>query len=447
MKILFVVTAFYPEQAIGSIRVTKTAKYLQRQGASVTVISLSPPPWAKQDESLYFSGLENMRWDVVDQSGIFKRIFHRARVATVGKTSAVSGGQVDSRVKSWKRSVKLGAQLVYTLLKAVDWMICVRHHVRTKMATENFDVIYTSYPSFASPFSGIMLRRMEIGKQLVLDFRDPVVASSQQGCRFYFRRLLQSRMVQAADLRVFVSEGVRQSVIGSEPTRYDKIMNNGFDEEDLPSPNSETQIVHEATSLRLVYTGALYGGQRDLRPFFAALSQVLAVRGQSSDTIILDYAGNEGDLFKAYAEEFALSSCVIDHGRISRAQSLALQASSDVCLLATWNTEKEQGVLTGKVFEYFMLRKPVIAIVSGDRASSEIGRVIDKVGAGYCYESVAQDDMPDLVDWIGNALDAKTSDGQLPNTYNQFVCDFEFGGIVSKFHDELDTLLNVKALS
>ena len=84
MKVLFVVTAFYPEQAIGSIRITKFVKYLQKNKVDVSVVSLSPPPWSTRDESLYFKGLKNIDWKVIDQSPVFKKVFQKMRIITVG---------------------------------------------------------------------------------------------------------------------------------------------------------------------------------------------------------------------------------------------------------------------------------------------------------------------------------------------------------------------------
>ena len=75
-----------------------------------------------------------------------------------------------------------------------------------------------------------------------------------------------------------------------------------------------------------------------------------------------EYAGKEGDLFLSQAAEYNLHSYVVDHGQLSRLDALRLQQESDICLLATWNTSFEQGALTGKIFEYFMFKKPILAM-------------------------------------------------------------------------------------
>ena len=183
MKVLFVVTAFYPEQAIGSIRVTKLAKYLQEQGVSIRVISLAPPPWAATDKTLHFEGLDKMRWDVIDQSQIFKKVFQKARVAAIGTGSAHAGVSPRTPRVSLKKWLRSTAQLTYTLLKAVDWSLLVLKHAKKNLLGEDFDFIFCSYPSFASPLTGMQLKKLGIGKYLIIDFRDPVAASETGGIR------------------------------------------------------------------------------------------------------------------------------------------------------------------------------------------------------------------------------------------------------------------------
>lgn len=89
MKGLFVVTAFYLEQAIGSVWTTKFTKYLARSEAEVSMISLAPAPWALRDEEPHCPELDMMQWKQIDQSSRIKHLFQKDRNAAVGNTSAV----------------------------------------------------------------------------------------------------------------------------------------------------------------------------------------------------------------------------------------------------------------------------------------------------------------------------------------------------------------------
>lgn len=435
MKVLFVVTAFFPQQAIGSIRVTKFVKYLQEQGVSVSVISLTPPPWAVRDETLWFDGLDKIEWHSIDQSPLFNRVFQRARVATVGTGAANAGTSAWSAGPTVKSRLRAAAQLGYTLLKAVDWSFRVRKHAREHFSGKTFDFIFCSYPSFASPLSGMKLKKMRIGKNLAVDFRDPIVTTKPG--RFSLRLWLQRRILHAADLKFFVSQGVRQKIAGDAPTMQDHIASNGFDLEDTPLLVQFDQNILSGEILRFVYTGAMYGGKRNLRPFFEATATVLSRSSHAPEQIRIEYAGAEGDIFLSQATEFGLGDRVVNHGSLSRSDALNLQQQADVCLLATWNSLTEQGVLTGKVFEYFLVKKPIIAIVGGNLAGSEISKVITKIGAGHSYESAVPESIIELEDWIESALDEKQISGNLSSRYNENVNDFDIKNVAECIHEKM----------
>lgn len=442
MKVLFVVTAFYPEQAIGSIRVTKLAKYLQEQGVSITVVSLAPPPWATTDETLHFEGLERLRWDVIDQSQMFKKVFHRARLATIGAGSANAGISSRTALANFKKSLRSTAQLTYTLMKAFDWSLLVCKHAKENLTDENFDFIFCSYPSFASPLTGMQLKRLGIGKNLILDFRDPVVVSETGGLRL--KRWLQQRLLRAADLRLYVSEGVKRQIVGNAGTRFDLVASNGFDPTDMVNLKFTTKAELSTKVLRVVYTGAMYGGKRDVRPLFKALTNIFAISNYKPEQIIFEYAGSEGEIFRSQAKEFGLQDRVLDHGRLTRSGALELQQRADICLLATWNSVSEQGVLTGKVFEYFMLRKPIVAIVGGDLGGSEISQVIREIGAGHSFEQAVPASITQLEDWLSKALGEKQANGAISSNYNNSVSAFDIKEVAVRIRVKMGELLEVQ---
>jgi hypothetical protein len=118
-----------------------------------------------------------------------------------------------------------------------------------------------------------------------------------------------------------------------------------------------------------------------------------------------------------------------------------LQQQSDICLLATWNTSFEQGALTGKIFEYFMLKKPVLAIVVGDLQGSEISKIIRTVGAGHCFEAAAPNSFKELESWLEDALYEKRTNGSLQCSYNEKVDTFEIREVVKNIKSRMDKLL------
>ena len=104
------------------------------------------------------------------------------------------------------------------------------------------------------------------------------------------------------------------------------------------------------------------------------------------ERIKLVYAGREGALFTRYASQSGLESCVEDHGQVSRKQSIALQRSADILLMASHHMASQKGILTGKLFEYMMMDKPIVCCMGGDLPNSGVKQVLSQTGMGMCCE-------------------------------------------------------------
>lgn len=79
------------------------------------------------------------------------------------------------------------------------------------------------------------------------------------------------------------------------------------------------------------------------------------------------YAGSQSNYVERIFNDFEIKDSLIDCGQVSRDDALRLQSKGDLLLLVSY-TGKEQsqgsGMITGKVFEYFMHLKPILVIGS-----------------------------------------------------------------------------------
>ena len=58
-------------------------------------------------------------------------------------------------------------------------------------------------------------------------------------------------------------------------------------------------------------------------------------------------------------------------------------------LMASWHMAAQRGILTGKLFEYMMMEKPIVCCMSGDLPGSGVKRVLEETGMGLCVEQAA----------------------------------------------------------
>jgi glycosyltransferase involved in cell wall biosynthesis len=114
--------------------------------------------------------------------------------------------------------------------------------------------------------------------------------------------------------------------------------------------------------------GQMYGGLTEPWDLFRALAQVRAERADLE--VRLEVVGHIGEHIKAAAEAQGLSSVVEFSGYLPHAEAIARVAAADVALVIVADRPGTRGVVTGKLFEYFAVGLPVLALapLQGDAA-------------------------------------------------------------------------------
>ena len=60
------------------------------------------------------------------------------------------------------------------------------------------------------------------------------------------------------------------------------------------------------------------------------------------------------------------------HSSVAHKQALNIQRDADILLLLLWNTKAEEGVFTGKLFEYIGARRQIICLGMRDGAAASL---------------------------------------------------------------------------
>ena len=132
---------------------------------------------------------------------------------------------------------------------------------------------------------------------------------------------------------------------------------------------------------RITHTGSFFG-RRDPRPFLHALA------GSGLD-VVARFLGDFRERDRAWAEALGLEERLELRPYAPRAESLALQRDSEALLLLIPDAGgRGKGVLSGKVFEYVAVGRPILALVPPDGAAAEL---IRETGAGVVVPPDDQD--------------------------------------------------------
>jgi len=437
-KVLMIYTAFYPENAIGSIRNTKLMKYLVREGYEVTVITTRDKLTKVEDPTLYCDELKHVRLVEIPYSNFFKKYLLKQRNA-MKDSSLNTTVKKSSKVKEYIiRKLKTVSQEIFTLLRNNDWKTQVMKHMRK--VDNDYDIIISGYPSLSTHQ---IARKLKNRNNLwIADFRDPIPYKSLNSkiTYFYYKRL-QKKYSRKADRVVYLSES-SLPVISKDVKDKGKfiLVPNGFDLEDLVFLENSKSFGKKI--FRIAYVGGLYGGKRDLSFLFSSLSNLIKDNKIQEGQVEMHYAGKDFMYLKEQFNSYNLKVEIVNHGYVNRLESLLIQKNSDLIVINTWNTKEEKGIVTGKIYEAFLLKKQILGIVNGTVPNSELKTMIHKSKLGIAYEE-AINYMNDisLEDYLFKLISRKyASDNNFPFEKPDFeyISKYDFGKLSQTLVDIIE---------
>jgi glycosyltransferase involved in cell wall biosynthesis len=443
-KILFISTAFSPENAVGAIRTTKLVKYLVRSGYEVTVISAELHNSSKIDNSLESIELEKIKRITVPQSKLFNKFFLNKRNQIIKENSAselmsAKNNSIKSRIKS---QIYIYIQFMYSIFRNLDWSSNVMIQLKHNVDFASFDCIISSYPSLGSHWTSMKIsRRYNI--KWIAEFRDPLNYEANSN-RFitFLNKIIQNKIVKNANVVTYISKEMISKLKQTEKTSIDKFYHipNAFDSDDFEF--IEQKSIHN-NKLILSYVGSLYGGKRDLSVVFQTIRTLIDSEIFNKDNFQFIYAGKEIDVINSQAKNYGLVDIILNKGYISRKESIKIQDSSDIIVVATWNTNKDQGIVTGKLFECMLTNKVILGLVSGNLPNSEFKEIIREVNGGFVLEFSSptyEKDKENLKLFIIDRVEEKLRLGKISSTYNSNIINYNYKNIIEKYID----LINLK---
>lgn len=362
MNVLLIGAIFPPENAISAVRIGKFAQYLDAEGDSIRVIT-------RQPRSV---GLETLQRDLPGIK-VFRFPDPLSRLETVAKPKVgLQTGPFASvfrlRNSQLFRRLKLAAGgLLFWPDRFVFWALIVLAKHRSDGWKP--DVVVASGPPMSVFIIANLLAR-KYGCPWVADYRDllssgPYYDSGQ--ARLKLDRGLELRLVASAQGLTTVSSPLARDLLAFHGKPADVVMN-GFDPGDFRGPRSKEPADRE---LILTYCGEIYPGRRDPTSLFEAIA---LLRNEGTKVQVRFY-GNSVAALKKLAIRYDMGDSVRFFPRVSHTESIAIQERSDVLLLLMWDDPREEGVYSGKVFEYVGARRPILMLGFADGVAAELVRI------------------------------------------------------------------------
>ncbi len=442
-RLLVIATAFAPENAIGAVRTTKLVKYFVRMGWNITVISPKLSEDIKKDNSLICDELDEVKKINIPYGRFFSNYIYKKRNKVVGNNSASSfiKSTGHSRLSKVKAYLTKRTLFIYTLIRNFSWKRQVKKYIDENFKENEFDYIFSSYPSVSSHLAAKYALKKKIAKKWIADFRDPMAYEGlHSSFESFVYNWIQKGICDEATLVTAVSKGLEKEL----SDRYEIpqkcfYLPNGFDEDDLkPLKKSENFGFPGDEYFNIVYAGSLYSGKRDLRPLFGAIRSLCENTVIDKHKVKFIYAGRDFSELRLQATDFGLEEILENKGFISRVEALNLQNSSNLVIVSTWNSEYYRGVVPGKIYEAFLLKKPVLAFVDGPVEGSELKEMIDSYGIGFTYESANSSNyhFQSLVEFVEALYSNRQLNIHQPKGLNiDFTHSFEYSRIAKELEN------------
>jgi glycosyltransferase involved in cell wall biosynthesis len=357
MKVLIIAFAFPPANVVGALRVGKLARYLDRVGHDLRVLTTdvsddrSLPLEIPRERVIYTDYRE--RRNLLD---FFARPFRACPVANLAHSNERGqkpSGTATSPLRSFVR------RQYYSMLHIPDmrasWIDTAVPSGRRLMEQWRPEIIFASAPPYTGLIVASRLARA-FHVPWVADFRDLWVDNP------YYAEPTWRRPIDAAIERSTLRSAA--GLVTVSPTWADqlrrgksaKVVYNGYAQEDFPPMPPRAERGHVLT---IRYMGSIYPGFRDASPVFAGIALLPhALR----DRVAVEFYSDAGNVVMTAAAAHGVTDLVAVKPRVPYRQALELQMQADVLLLLQSTDRRDEGNLPAKLFEYLYARRPILFV-------------------------------------------------------------------------------------
>ncbi len=356
MKVLIVSFSFPPSNTVGAIRVGKLARYLERRGYELRVLTTDVDedrslPLEVPKECAVYTDYRKRRYWLGVSVGRF-----RSRPA-IGSDEVSPAQDKRPRKLIWDMLRRQYHGMVGIPDQRIDWMRTAIPAGRRLIEGWRPDIIFASGPPFTGLIVAGRLSRV-YGIPWLADFRD--LWSRSPYSSFPAWRGLIDLMVERLTLRnasalVTISPVMARQLKEIHNKKVNVVLN-GYAEEDFPELPADDRTTG---SLTIRYLGSLYSGLRDPSPLFLAIGLLdSALRRQ----IRVEFFGESDAIVQGSAAKLGVADQVFFRPRVPYRTALELQLKADVLLLLQWNDRQDEGAIPAKLFEYLYARRPILFI-------------------------------------------------------------------------------------
>ena len=378
-KVLIVTYYFPPAGGPGVQRWLKFVKYLPDFGIQPIVYVPENPTYPIVDEKL--------NDEISDKAIVIKRkIFEPYGLASVfskNKTKKISSGIIpNQRKQTFLEKLFLWIRGNLFIPDArVFWVKPSVKYLEKYIAENNIDTIITSGPPHSLHLIGVGLKA-KLKVKWIADFRDPwttigyhkSLRLSKASAKKH--KDLEHLVLNSADIILVTSKTTKTEfeAITSQPI---EVITNGYDIEKIEKQPLDQKFT-------LAHIGSFLS-DRNPRILWKSLRELTKDNKNFARDFELKLIGAVSREVLDTIEEFRLTKFTNNLGYVSHKEAIAHQRKSQVLLLVEIDSEETKSIIPGKLFEYMVSERPIVAI---GPEGSDFAEIITNTntGAFFTYE-------------------------------------------------------------
>jgi glycosyltransferase involved in cell wall biosynthesis len=366
MKKVIIITYYWPPASGSGVqRFLKFSKYLRDFGWEPVILTVENGTHVAYDESLLNDipkGVKVFKTKTFEPFGFYSMLANNKASKSKGST----GLQKDTFLQ--KLLIYIRANFFIPDARKGWYNFACKKAVEI-IETEAIDAIITTGPPHSTHLIGCYLKD-KIRLPWIADMRDPWTTVFYN--EFFPRtkstkkkdKNLEDLVLKSADLVTVVSKGMNDEF----KDRANNICTiyNGFDEGDFKTKESS-----RSSKFTITYTGNFFQSQ-NIELLWKCIDDLTKEDAIFKENLSLNFVGNVDKQILDSLNRYNLSTFLEIEGFLPHDIAIDRMLSSSLLLLIIPNSERNNLIITGKIFEYLATSKPILSIGPNGNASDII---------------------------------------------------------------------------
>lgn len=375
-KALIITYYWPPAGGPGVQRWLKFVKYLPDFNIEPVVFVPENPNYPLIDESLTSEVSENL--EVIKLP--IKEPYKLAKLFSKKSSNTISKGIISERKnQSIVEKLLLYIRGNYFIPDArKNWVKPSIEFLLDYISKENIDVVITTGPPHSLHLIGLELKQ-KLGVKWLADFRDPwttigyhkqlkLTKSSQEK-----HKALERKVLNASD-QIIVTSAVTKTEFKQITNQPIEVITNGYDYEKVESVELDSKF-------SIAHIGSLLS-KRNPEILWTVLSELIKEKDDFSNDLQLNFVGAISEDVLNSVTKYNLTNYINRVGYVSHKESIIYQKKSQLLLLIEIDSENTKCIIPGKLFEYMVSNRPIVAI--GPKAS-DVEQIIKETNTGNYF--------------------------------------------------------------